>query len=464
MPPETLTLGFHGAAKTVTGSKYLLQSGPESLLVDCGMFQGLKELRLRNWQPPKFDPKTVSTVALTHTHIDHCGYLPRLVRDGFSGKGLCTPPTADLLPIVLRDAAKLQEEDAAFYNKHGLSKHQPAEPLFTLEDVEKTLTLLQRVEYRQPFTVSPRFTLSFVDVGHILGSAMIHVQARADGRETRVLFSGDVGRYNAPLTPDPEVPPDSDYVLVESTYGNRKHGTERPIDALETVVKKVLKTGGILLVPAFAVGRSQQLLFLLRELENAGRIPRLPIHVDSPMAFSTTEIYLKYIENQKVSMDEVAGGASIVGGNIQLHKTVDDSRRLNDLKGPAIVIASSGMLAGGRVLHHLKNFLTREGSVLALAGFQALGTRGRVLLDGKRTLKIFGEEVTIKGEIVDMAGFSGHGDTDELLRWVGGMSKAPKRVFITHGEPAQAAALGERITREKGWATHVPEMDEQITL
>lgn len=464
MSTETISLAFHGAAKTVTGSKYLLKAGGSSLLVDCGMFQGVKELRLRNWDEPKFDPRTVGTVALTHTHIDHCGWLPRLIKLGFNGKVLCTPPTADLLPIVLRDAARLQEEDAAYFNRMGLTKHKPALPLFTEDDVERTLRHIQVVDYGREFRVGERFTVRMIDVGHILGSAMVEATARADGRQARVLFSGDVGRYNAPLTPDPENPPAADYVVVESTYGNRTHGPEKPIDELERVVRKVLKTGGVLLVPAFAVGRSQQLLFLLRELEDSGRIPRLPIHVDSPMAFETTEVYLKYLHNGKVSMDAIKGGRGLVGGNIRLHKSVEESRRLAELKGPAVLIASSGMLSGGRVLHHLKNFLTKPDSVLAIAGYQAVGTRGRTLLDGKREVKVLGELIQVRGEVVDMDGFSGHGDADELMRWLGGAAGSPKRVFVTHGEPEQASALAERIQKEKGWHAGVPEMDEEVQL
>ena len=464
MPTETLTLGFHGAARTVTGSKYLLQAGPENLLIDCGMFQGVKELRLRNWTPPRFDARTIPFMALTHTHIDHCGYLPRLVNAGFAGKILCTPPTADLLPIVLKDAAKLQEEDAYRYNKLGVSKHDPALPLFTEEDVERTLKLVQPLEYGARFNAGQRFSLRFLDVGHILGSAMVEVTAQANGKSTVVVFSGDVGRYDAPLTPDPQAPPACDYLLVESTYGNRKHGPEKPIDQLEGVVKKVLKSGGVLLIPAFAVGRSQQLLFLLGELKNAGRIPELPVHVDSPMAFDTTAVYLKYLKNHQAVMDAIEGGGAIISRNVQLHKTAEDSRRLADLKGPAIVIASSGMLSGGRVLQHLKNFMTKPGSVLALSGYQAEGTRGRDLLEGKRSVKVFGEQISIQGEVVDMAGFSGHGDSDELMRWVSGLPKPPREVFVTHGEESQSLALADRIKREKGWTTRVPVMDEEIEL
>lgn len=464
MPTETISLSFHGAARTVTGSKYLVKAAAETLLVDCGMFQGLKELRLKNWDEPKFPPREIGTIALTHTHIDHCGMLPRWVKLGFKGKVLCTPPTAELLPIVLRDAARLQEEDAAYFNKHGLSKHKPALPLFTEEDVERALKLLHPVDYGREFKAGGRFGVRFLDVGHILGSAMIEVTASADGQRRTVLFSGDVGRYDMPLTADPQNPPGTDYVVVESTYGNRTHGPEKPIDELERVIQMVLKTSGVLLIPAFAVGRSQQLLFLLRELEEARRIPNLPVHVDSPMAFETTQVYLKYLQTDPTLMDRVKGGRGLVGGNIKLHRSVEESRRLSEIRGPAIVISSSGMLAGGRVLHHLRNFLTKPGSVLAIAGYQAVGTRGRRLLDGERVVKVFGEPIELRGEVVDMDGFSGHGDADELMRWLGGAARAPKRVFVTHGEPAQADALAARITKEKGWESSVPEMDQEVAL
>ena len=458
------TLSFHGAAQTVTGSKYLLRCGADSLLVDCGMFQGLKSLRLKNWEPLPFDPKALGTVALTHTHVDHCGTLPRLVREGFRGPVLCTPATAELLPIVLMDAAKLQKEDADYYNEKGLSKHKPAMPLFTEQDVQTTLGLLKPVEYGATMPVGASIKVRFRDVGHILGSAMIEAAAEEGGKTTTVLFSGDVGRYNTPLPPDPEDPPACDYYVVESTYGNRLHSQLKPHDELERLIQKVVASRGVLLVPAFAVGRTQQILFILQELENAGRVPKLPIHVDSPMAFDTTKVYMKFIANRGVRMDAVKGGGSIVGDNVKLHRSQAESKRLADTKGPAIIISSSGMLAGGRILHHMRRFMPRPTTVLALAGYQAEGTRGRLLLEGRKTLKIFGVEVEIRGEVVDMGGFSGHADADELMRWLSAVKAPVKKVFVTHGEMAGATALAARLKAERGWETAVPAMHEEATL
>lgn len=459
-----ITLGFHGAARTVTGSKYLLSRGTDKLLVDCGQFQGLKALRLKNWEPPPFKASEVNWVALTHTHIDHCGYLPRLVGEGFRGPVLCTPPTVELLKIVLMDAAKLQVEDAERHNRMGTSLHKPALPLFDHEDVEKTLELVQSVEYGVDRRLGEKLSIRFVDVGHILGSAMIRVTAEDEGRSASVLFSGDVGRYNMPLPPDPQAPPPCDYLVVESTYGNRRHDSADPKEELFRVVDKVVKNRGILLVPAFAVGRSQQILFMLRELTNAKRIPLLPVHLDSPMAYATTEVYLKYMASHKVPMDALQGGGSIVGGNVTLHKSSQDSRRLAGLKGPAVVIASSGMLAGGRILSHLQNFMPQPTTVLAIAGYQAEGTRGRALLEGKKVIRVFGEEVQIRGEVVDLDGFSGHADCEELMRWTGGLAGAPKKVFVTHGEEAQALAFAERLKKERGWDVVVPAMNETAAL
>ena len=459
-----ITLGFHGAARTVTGSKYLLTSGTDQLLVDCGQFQGLKHLRLKNWEAPPFKASGLKWVALTHTHIDHCGYLPRLVKEGFQGPVFCTPPTVDLLKIVLMDAAKLQMEDADRHNRMGTSAHKPALPLFDKDDVERTLTLVQAVEYGTQRKLSDKLSIRFIDVGHILGSAMIQATAVDEGKTRRILFSGDVGRYNMPLPPDPSAPPDSDYLVVESTYGNRKHDIADPKEELFRVVEKVVKNKGILLVPAFAVGRSQQILFMLRELANAKRIPLLPVHLDSPMAHATTQVYLKYMSNSKINMDALKGGGSIIGQNVTLHKTAQDSRRLEGLKGPAVVIASSGMLAGGRILNHLRNFMPLPTTVLAIAGYQAEGTRGRALLEGKKVIRVYGEEVQIRGEVVDLDGFSGHADCDELMRWTGGLSKAPVKVFVTHGEEPQAVAFAERLKKERGWDAAVPAMNEVATL
>ncbi|MFA6318757.1 MAG: MBL fold metallo-hydrolase [Elusimicrobiota bacterium] len=459
-----ITLSFHGGARTVTGSKYLLECGGESLLVDCGMFQGLKELRLKNWEPFPFSAAGLSGVVLTHCHIDHCGTLPRLVRLGYAGRVFCTPPTAEILPIVLADTAKLQEEDAAFFNRSGMTRHAPALPLFSQADVQSSVRLLSPVSYGEPFQVGRRFTVRLLDIGHILGSAMAEVTVRGDDRTVKVLFSGDVGRYDTPMTPDPEPPPECDYLLIESTYGSRLHTPASPHDELEAVVRKVLATRGILLIPAFAVGRSQQVLFILKELQNAGRIPSLPIHLDSPMAFATTAIYLRYLANHQVRMDLLKGGGSIAGPNVKLHKTWQESQRLIDLKGPAIIIASSGMMAGGRVLAHAQNLLPASSTVVAFSGFQAEGTRGRRLLEGEKAIRIRGTEVPVRAEVVELEGFSGHADFQELLSWTAALARPPKAAFVVHGESSAAEAFAGKLRSARRWHAVVPAMGQTVEL
>ncbi|MBI5622884.1 MAG: MBL fold metallo-hydrolase [Elusimicrobia bacterium] len=459
-----ITLTFHGGARTVTGSKHLLQCGGESLLVDCGMFQGLKELRVKNWEPTPFSAAGLNGVVLTHCHIDHCGVLPRLVRLGFAKSVFCTPPTAEILPIVLADTAKLQMEDAAYFNKTGLTRHAPALPLFDQGDVQATVKQLSPVDYGRPFKVGRRFTVRFLDAGHILGSAMAEVTVDDDGRSVKVLFSGDLGRFDAPMTPDPDPPPQCDYLVIESTYGNRLHTNASPHDELAETVRSVVEKRGVLLIPAFAVGRSQQILFILKELQNAGRIPSLPIHLDSPMAFDTTAIYLRYLSGRQVRMDLLKGGGSIAGPNVQLHKSQRDSGRLSKLKGPAILIASSGMMSGGRVLSHAQNLLPLSSTVVAFSGFQAEGTRGRRLVDGERTVRIRGAEVQVRAEVVDLAGFSGHADFQELLSWTAGIKEPLKTAFVVHGESSAAEEFGQKLRSQRGWQVVVPSMHQSVEL
>ncbi len=458
-----IRLAFHGAARTVTGSKFLLTADADSLLVDCGMFQGLKELRLKNWDKPPFDPRALKAVALTHAHIDHCGYLPRLVREGFSGPIISTPATADILPIMLFDAAKLALEDAKHMNRHGLSKHKPALPLFTREDVETTLTMLSPVDYGANRGLGPKLSLRFIDVGHILGSAMIEVTAQSGGETHRTLFSGDVGRYDTPLPPDPLPPPPCDALVIESTYGDRRHEPADLHDQLARLIAEIVRTQGILLIPAFAVGRSQQLLFILKELADSGRIPKVPVHVDSPMAFKTTDLYLKYMANHRVRMDSPKGGGSIVTGSVKLHRSGAESRQLAFLKGPAVLISSSGMLAGGRILSHLRHFMPRSTTILAIAGYMAEGTRGRALLEGAKTVRVYGQEVEIRGQVVDLDGFSGHADYAELLRWTKDLPK-PAAVFVVHGEARSAEAFAARLRGERGWTVTVPGLHQEVVL
>ncbi|MBI4677538.1 MAG: MBL fold metallo-hydrolase [Elusimicrobia bacterium] len=459
-----ITLGFHGGARTVTGSKYLLECGGETLLIDCGMFQGLKELRLKNWEPTPFSTTGLGAVVLTHCHIDHCGFLPRIVRQGFAGPVFCSQPTAEILPIVLADTAKLQEEDAAFFNKAGLTRHEPALPLFSQADAQSAVRRLAPVAYGAPFQAGRRFTVRLFDAGHILGSAMAEVTVQDQDRTVKVLFSGDVGRYDAPLTPDPDPPPDCDYLLIESTYGSRLHSGEHPHDELEAVVRKVLATRGILLIPAFAVGRSQQILFILKELQNLRRIPALPIHLDSPMAFETTAIYLRYLAGRQVKLDAIQGGGSIASPNVKLHKSQQESRQLSELAGPAVIVSSSGMMSGGRVLHHAQNLLPLSSTVVAFAGFQAEGTRGRRLIEGEKTVRIHGALVPVRAEVVDLGGFSGHADYQDLLTWTSGISRPPKTVFVVHGENSAAEDFAQKLRNQRRWQAVVPSMHQTAEL
>jgi metallo-beta-lactamase family protein len=460
-----IQLAFLGAAGTVTGSKLLLQAGDDQLLVDCGLFQGLKELRLRNWAEPPFDPGRLRWVLLTHAHIDHSGWLPRLSRHGFRGQVLCTPPTLELASVMLRDSAHLQEEDARFYNESGHTKHRPALPLYELRDVERLLPRFRVHDYGATVELSPRLRVRFRDAGHLLGSAMIDVWVQDGDRNLHVLFSGDVGRYDAPLVPDPTPPGEPDYLVIESTYGDRDHPAGAPIAALQPVLERMLQRRAILLVPAFAVGRAQQILYLVRRLQRDGQLPEFPIHIDSPMAVDATLIYRKHMQRHGLApeeMDEL--DLLLAGPNVHLARTVQDSKRLNHLEGPALLLSSSGMLAGGRVLHHLARLLPERRHLVALVGYQAAGTRGRALQEGARSLRIHGHDVPVHAEIVDLGHLSGHADRGELERWLAAMQRGPRRAFVTHGEPQAAAALAAALRQRRGWDAVVPELGQVVEL
>jgi metallo-beta-lactamase family protein len=448
-----IEIGFHGAAGTVTGSRHLVTAGDESALVDCGMYQGLKELRLRNWQPAPFDAAALPFVVLTHTHIDHIGMLPRLVKQGFHGSIVCTPATKDLAQLMLLDAAHLQEEDAEFLNRKRLSRHEPALPLFDTQDARNALELFVSRPYGEWTELGDRISFRFLNAGHLLGSALVEMRAG----EVTILFSGDLGRYGTPLTPDPDPPPASDYLVLESTYGNRVHGDEDVYVQVERAVKGALARRGILIAPAFAVGRAQQLIHVLRQLMDAGRLPPLPIHLDSPMASDATDIYRRY-------PGEHEAGRSLASHGVTLHRTVEESKALNAFRGPGILISSSGMLTGGRVLHHLKRLLPDARHTVLLTGFQAAGTRGRALLEGARTLRIHGEDVPVRATVIDLHGFSGHADVNEAMRWLAPLSEAPRGVFLTHGEPEASEAMAARITRDRGWKTIIPRLGEVARL
>jgi metallo-beta-lactamase family protein len=457
-------LVFLGAARTVTGSQYLLEAGDGRLLVDSGMFQGEKELRLRNWAEPDFDPAKVDAVVLTHTHLDHIGRLPRLVRQGFRGPVFCTPPTRDLAEILLLDAAHLQKEDAGYLNRKGLTKHSPALPLFDESDVQEAMALFRPVPLGRPQEVNHTFAFTYRDAGHLLGAASAHVTVREGGRETRVLFSGDVGRFDAVLTRDPDLAPDADYLVVESTYGNRTHPELSVLDQLEGVLKKTFARGGVLLIPAFAVGRAQQLVWLMDQLVTERRIRAFPIHIDSPMAIDATRIYASYPEGHRVSLGGIGGRSLLHGKWVHLHRTRAESEALNRMKGPVVIISSSGMLSGGRILHHCRVRLPHPENTLLITGYQAAGTLGRALLDGAHSVRIHKGDVPVLAEIRDLKGLSGHADAGEMLRWLSGVRTPPWGVFVTHGEPEAAEALAARVSRERAFVARVPAHGEAFDL
>jgi metallo-beta-lactamase family protein len=453
-------LSFLGAAKTVTGSEYLLEANGRRLLVDSGMFQGEKALRLRNWAEPGFDSSKLEAIVLTHTHLDHIGRVPRVVKQGFRGPIYCTPPTAELAEILLLDAAHLQQEDAEYLNRKGLTKHKPALPLFDEGDVREALSLLQPVPKGETRELDGAISFSYREAGHLLGAASADVRVVEDGRETRILFSGDVGRFDAILTKDPVPAPDADYLVVESTYGNRRHPALSILDQLEGVLKRTFARGGVLLIPAFAVGRAQQMIWMMDELVTQGRLRPFPIYLDSPMAVDATRIYAAHPEAHRMALGNLAGRSLLHGQFVHLSRTRAESEALNKLKGPAVIISSSGMLAGGRILHHCRVRLPHPENTLLITGYQATGTLGRALLDGAHVVRIHKGEVPVLAQVCDLKGLSGHADADEMMRWLSGIRKPPRKVFVTHGEEDAAGALAARIARERGFSAHAPDLGE----
>lgn len=461
----TFRLSFHGGVGTVTGSRHLLDANGRRVLVDAGLFQGLKELRLLNWQKPSFDPTGLDALLLTHGHIDHSGYLPRLARDGFQGPVFCTPGTRDLAEILLLDSAKLQEEDAAYANRQGFSKHRPALPLYTAADAEAALGKLRAVPYGDWIDLGRSLRARFVNAGHILGSAMVEVEVALGGRTATLVFSGDVGRYDAPLHPDPSTLPACDVLVMESTYGDRVHDATPFAAQIREPMRRAFSRGGVVLIPSFAVGRAQLVTLLLREAMQAGELPEVPIHIDSPMAVDATEVYARHMNEENLDPDIVGEGRrGLFPRRVYFHRTVEESKALNRVAEPCIIISSSGMLTGGRVVHHLKRLLPDERNLLVLVGYQAAGTRGRALLEGAKSLRMHGQDVRVAAEFLCVHGLSAHADQQELLRWVRSSSRPPGRVFLTHGEPEATRALADLLTRELGAQPLIPKMNDSFDL
>ncbi len=458
-----IRLRFLGAAGTVTGSKYLLELDGTRLLIDCGLHQGLKSERLRNWRPLDVDPRSVDAMLLTHAHIDHTGYVPRFTRDGYGGPIYATPATVDLLQLMLPDSGRLQEEDAAYHNKRGTSKHKPAEPLYTAAEAELAARRATAVPYDQPLTLGRGLTVRFRRAGHILGSASVHIE-HASGR--RIVFSGDVGRYDAPILPDPATIDEADYVVVESTYGNREHDPEPIGNQLLRVIDDALARRGVLVVPAFAIGRTQELLFHLAALQRDGRIPHVPTFVDSPMAISATDLYVAHPEDFDGDMRRLTreNHSPLEPREFRVARSREESQRINEVRGPAIVISASGMATGGRILHHLMQRLPDGRNTILLVGFQAAGTRGRSLQEGARTVRIFGDDVPVRARVETIHGLSAHADASGLVRWLNTARHQPSQVFVTHGEEDAAQALRTRIDSEMTWQASVPHDGDTAVL
>lgn len=452
-----LELTFLGAAGTVTGSRHLLSDGEASVMLDCGMFQGLKTLRQRNWAPFPVDPAEIDAIVLSHAHLDHSGYLPRLVRDGFKGNVYASGATIDLCDILLADSAHLQESDADFANRHGLSKHRPALPLYTTADARRAMMRFKSMDFAVPYEVAPGVHARISRAGHILGASVVEI----DWRGTRIVFSGDLGRYGDPLLPDPEPIRQADYLLLESTYGDRRHERVDAMEQLADIIGRTAQRGGSVIIPAFAVGRAQLLLWYLHMLKKHNRLPAgLPIYLDSPMSVNAVEVYRRHRDLMRPDIrecDEAYGVAHYV-------RDAEESKKLDTTPMPKVIISASGMATGGRVLHHLKRYAPDPRSTILFSGYQAAGTRGAKMLHGADTIKIHGEYVPVRAELSNLSMLSAHADSDEILRWLRGFKKAPRATFLVHGEPEAADTLRLRIKDELGWSCSVVEHLESVRL
>ena len=451
-----MQIQFLGATDTVTGSKYLLTHENSRVLVDCGLFQGYKQLRLRNWSPLPISPASIDAVVLTHAHIDHSGYLPLLAREGFRGPVYCSPATYDLCKILLPDCGHLLEEEAQYLNRHKMSKHSPALPLYTGDDARRCLRLFKPVNYRQTWQVADGLSATLTPSGHMAGASFV----RLDNGVRSILFSGDIGRPNDLVLAAPSQMDGADYLVVESTYGDRAHRNADVLTELAEVINRTAVRGGVVIIPAFAVGRAQSLMYCIHLLKSRHAIADLPVYLNSPMAASATGVYARH--QSELRLD--AAQCKALVNAAQIVHTPDDSRELNKKHGPMIIIAASGMATGGRVLHHLKAFAPDPRNTILFAGFQAGGTRGATISGGAATVRIFGDDVPIRAEVASLSDLSAHSDAAEIIAWLSGFKSPPRKTFITHGEPAAADAMRQHIERELHWLCHMPCYLESVTL
>jgi metallo-beta-lactamase family protein len=471
---------FLGAAGTVTGSKHLINSGADSAgkggfqtLIDCGMFQGLKEWRERNWQDTPVPAREIDAVVLTHAHLDHCGWIPRLVKEGFRGPIYATQPTIDLCGIILPDSGHLQEEDARFYNKHKKSKHDPALPLYTLAEAENALQYFRAVQFGQVQSLSPQMSFRFVRAAHILGSSMVELTLQTNRQNRRLLFTGDIGRVcDAVASPGkvlhcgPQEGEAADVLVMESTYGNRQHPTDDPRPRLAEVIRQAVQRGGTVVVPAFAVERTQKFLFMVKQLIETGQIPKVPVYCDSPMAIKAVEVFIKHSEEYSDDTRKLVSqyGSPLEWPGFTFASTSEESKKINDSKYPSIIVSSSGMVTGGRILHHLEQRLPDPKNVVIFIGFQAPGTRGFTIKSGAPEVKIFGEMVPIRAQIAVFEEFSDHADTPELLKWLHTFTQQPTVTYLVHGDPSASSQLKDAMSKELGWNVEVAKWMEKVQI
>lgn len=451
-----MQLRFLGGTGTVTGSRYLLESDNHRILVDCGLYQGVKNLRKRNWAAFPVDPRSIDAVILTHAHIDHSGYLPALVKKGFHGKIFTTRGSHELCKIMLPDAGHLQEEDAKYANRKKFSRHSPAEPLFTVKDAENALKFFEAVHYHEPFTPSAPFEVTFTPAGHILGSAC----ARIDVEGQSIVFSGDVGRQEDPVMRSPEPLSKADILILESTYGDRRHEDTDPYEQLARIINDTASRGGTVLIPAFAVGRAQVLLYIINQLRQAHRIPDMPVYLNSPMAIAATELFCRHHKEHKLTPEQ----CTAMDKGTKYVRTVDESIALNKSHYPCVIVSASGMASGGRVLHHLKTLAPHSRNSIVLAGFQAPGTRGDLISRGIDEIKIHGQYYPVKAQVHQINSLSAHGDYEEILTWLGKSQIDPRDVYITHGEPVAADTMRKRVHERFGWDASVPELGDSVEI